>query len=200
MSAFLKIALPFYFAAYVFFIFVLSSIRVQKRIKKSPYVFGKSGSAHDYMSKISAAATFLLLINILLFSFLPQFYSFLNPFEYLETDGLKYTGLFLLAVSFIWILIAQRQMHNSWRMGIDKDVKTELIDKGIFKYSRNPVFLGTFVTMLGFFLILPNAASLLILGITYFFIQIQARMEEEYLRNIHGDTYAAYCGKVRRWL
>jgi protein-S-isoprenylcysteine O-methyltransferase Ste14 len=200
MSDFLKIALPLYLAAYVFFIFVLSSLQVKKRIKKSPYMFGKSESVHDYMSKVSAFTTMLLLINILSFSLAPDFYRLLNPFEYLELEALKYAGLVLLAISFIWILTAQRQMQNSWRMGIDKGVKTELIDKGVFKRSRNPVFLGTFVTMLGFFLILPNAASLLVLGLTYFFIQVQARMEEEYLRGMHGDAYAAYCAKVRRWL
>lgn len=200
MTAFLKIALPAYFAAYVVFIFVLPSLKVKKRINKSPYMFGKSESAHDYMSKVSAAATMLLLINLLLFSFAPEYYLYLNPFEYLELDILKYAGLFLLAVSFIWLLTAQRQMHNSWRMGIDKSMKTELVEKGLFKYSRNPVFLGTFVTMLGFFLILPNAVSLLVATLTYFFIQVQARMEEEYLRNMHGEAYAVYCDKVRRWL
>jgi protein-S-isoprenylcysteine O-methyltransferase Ste14 len=200
MASFLKIALPAYFAAYVIFIFVLPSLKVKKRINKSPYMFGKSESAHDYMRKITAAAVSLLLLNIFLFSFIPEFYFYLNPFEYLELEGLTYAGLFLLAASFVLILTAQKQMHNSWRMGIDNNVKTELIDKGVFRYSRNPVFLGTFITMLGFFLILPNAASLLTLALTYFFIQVQTRMEEEYLRNMHGENYTAYCGRVRRWL
>lgn len=200
MANFLRIALPAYFAAYVVFIFVLPSLKVKKRINKSPYMFGKSESAHDYMSKVSAATTMLLLINLLLFSFAPELYFYLNPFEYLELDILKYAGLFLLAVSFIWLLIAQKQMHNSWRMGIDKSMKTKLVEKGLFKYSRNPVFLGTFITMLGFFLILPNAFSLLAAALTYFFIQVQTRMEEEYLRNIHGEAYIRYCGEVRRWI
>jgi protein-S-isoprenylcysteine O-methyltransferase Ste14 len=53
--------------------------------------------------------------------------------------------------------IAQYQMSNSWRIGIDEKNKTELVTKGIF-YSRNPIFLGMIISILGIFLILPTCA------------------------------------------
>jgi protein-S-isoprenylcysteine O-methyltransferase Ste14 len=35
------------------------------------------------------------------------------------------------------------QMGDSWRIGIDQEQKTSLVRHGVFKLSRNPIFLGT---------------------------------------------------------
>ena len=63
-------------------------------------------------------------------------------------------------VSLLWMLIAQAQMGASWRVGIDSANRTELVSKGLFTISRNPIFLATRLALLGFFLVAPNAATL----------------------------------------
>jgi protein-S-isoprenylcysteine O-methyltransferase Ste14 len=52
----------------------------------------------------------------------------------------------------------------------------------------------------GFFLTLPNAVTLLALVLGDVLMQIQVRLEEEFLRNSHGEDYEEYCRKVRRWI
>ena len=91
-------------------------------------------------------------------------------------------------------------MQKSWRIGIDEDVKTELVQTGLFKLSRNPIFLGMRVMLLGLFLVLPSAATLVILFVGDLLIQIQVRLEEEFLTRTHGKTYLAYQKQVRRWI
>jgi protein-S-isoprenylcysteine O-methyltransferase Ste14 len=89
-------------------------------------------------------------------------------------------------------------MKNSWRIGIDHDSKTELVTTGLFKYSRNPIFLGMLLSMVGLFFTTPNALTLIFLIVGYILIQIQIRLEEAYLEKDHGEVYKAYKKKVRR--
>ena len=98
------------------------------------------------------------------------------------------------------IIIAQYQMGQSWRIGIDEANKTELKQVGFFGLSRNPIFLGMLVSLLGIFLVLPNIVTAVCMVSSYLLIQIQVRLEEDFLLNQHGTAYSAYKNKVRRWL
>jgi protein-S-isoprenylcysteine O-methyltransferase Ste14 len=75
-----------------------------------------------------------------------------------------------------------------------------LVQTGLFRVSRNPIFLATRLALLGFFLVAPNAATLAILAAGEVAIQVQVRLEEQHLSNMHGAAYADYRSKVARWL
>jgi protein-S-isoprenylcysteine O-methyltransferase Ste14 len=91
-------------------------------------------------------------------------------------------------------------MGESWRIGIDEERRAPLVRKGVFGLSRNPIFLGMMLTLLGLFLVTPNAVTLLVLVLGVVLIQIQVRLEEEFLSGVHGEEYAEYRRGVRRWL
>ncbi|MBY0414804.1 MAG: isoprenylcysteine carboxylmethyltransferase family protein, partial [Bdellovibrionales bacterium] len=97
-------------------------------------------------------------------------------------------------------VIAQIQMSNSWRIGIDEKNKTELMTFGLFNFSRNPIFTGMVVSQLGFFLYQSTPLNLSLLIIAFFLISIQIRLEEEFLLKQHGDIYLVFKNKVPRWL
>ena len=56
------------------------------------------------------------------------------------------------------------------------------------------------VTLSGIFLVIPNAVTLLVLGIGVVLIRIQVRLEEEFLSGAHGRNYEEYRRDVRRRL
>jgi protein-S-isoprenylcysteine O-methyltransferase Ste14 len=91
-------------------------------------------------------------------------------------------------------------MGESWRIGIDDAPKTRLVNTGVFGISRNPIFLGMIVTLFGLFLVMPNALTLLAVVLGVVVINIQVRLEEEFLKTTHGDEYARYIRRVRRWI
>jgi protein-S-isoprenylcysteine O-methyltransferase Ste14 len=91
-------------------------------------------------------------------------------------------------------------MGNAWRIGIDDENPTELVTSGIFRLSRNPIFLGVRLNFVGLFLVLPNAVTLVIWLLGDAMLQIQVLLEEEYLRQAHGEAYQKYIQQVRRWL
>lgn len=97
-------------------------------------------------------------------------------------------------------MVAQVQMGQSWRIGIDRHHIAVLKTTGLFSLSRNPVFLGLLTALVGLFLLLPNAGTLVCLVSGYVLIQVAIRLEEEHLAQQHGALYLNYKARVRRLL
>lgn len=200
MESFFKYALLFYYTAFFLFAMVLPTYRVWKITGINPYKLGSSDSAHDFIGKLFRFTLVACALVILSYVFFPLVYRQLIDIPYLQDDLFVWMGVVLLTFSLGWVLLAQSQMQESWRIGIDENVKTDLIQRGVFKFSRNPIFLGMRLMLIGLFLILPNAVMLTIWIAGEILIQIQVRLEEEYLARIHGETYRVYQGQVRRWI
>lgn len=195
MAVYVLVFLIIYFLV----VFVIPSVRVKRKTGINPYVFKNTDSAHDYLGKVSAPITSLIFIVALVNLIYPEGLHYFAPFEWLEIYILKYTGFAIIHLTLIWIIVAQVQMSNSWRVGIDHSAKTDLKTNGLFSVSRNPVFLGMLVTLAGIFLIFPNAITLLVLVSSTLLFQVQVRLEEEYLYVTHGENYLNYCQKTGRW-
>ena len=196
----MKVFLLVYLLLFFGLAMILPSYRVWKTTGVNPYKLGKSESAHDYVGTLFRLTIFSVALVVIAFAFLPNLYEYLVPISYLSNVTLNTVGQTLLVIAVIWVLVAQVHMQKSWRIGIDEDVKTELIQTGLFKLSRNPIFLGMRVMLLGLFLVLPSAATLVILFVGDLLIQIQVRLEEEFLTRTHGKAYLAYRKQVRRWI
>jgi protein-S-isoprenylcysteine O-methyltransferase Ste14 len=200
MEQLLKIYLPIYLILYFLLAFILPTYLTYKRTGINPITFGKNDNAHDYIGFVMKILMLLLSITIFLFALNKTLYYYSTPINYLENDTLKNIGLVLIHISLVWIAIAQYQMSNSWRIGIDETNKTELKTKGIFSISRNPIFLGMIISVIGIFLIIPNAITFFLTLTTYFIIQIQVRLEEAFLLKQHGADYANYLKNVKRFI
>jgi len=196
----LKIFLPVYFLAWFALAFALRSYLTWKRTGRNPYRLGKTDGAHDFIGRLFRLTIIACAGVVLIYSLSGEVYRFLAPIYWLRHPALILIGVGLLLVSFGWILIAQKQMGDSWRIGIDREQKTSLVRHGVFKLSRNPIFLGMRINLLGLFLILPNAVTLAALVLGDALVQIQVRLEEEYLSRVHGEEYERYRRQTRRWL
>ena len=98
------------------------------------------------------------------------------------------------------MIVAQAQMGASWRIGIDAAAQPPLVRSGLFALSRNPIFLGMRLALLGLFLALPTGATLAILLLGEVLMQVQVRLEEAHLGEALGEDYEAYRRDTRRWL
>lgn len=194
-----KIYILSFLVVYFLIVFVVPSIRVKRKTGINPYVFKNTDSAHDFLGKVSAPITSLIFVVALVNLFYSEGLHYFAPFAWLEIPILKITGFAIIHLALLWIVVAQIQMSNSWRVGIDHSAKTELKTNGLFSVSRNPVFLGMLVTLAGVFLILPNAITLLVFVASTLLFQVQVRLEEEYLKSVHGVPYRSYCQKTGRW-
>jgi protein-S-isoprenylcysteine O-methyltransferase Ste14 len=198
MTDFIRILLPIYFIIYFGIAFVVKSIIVAKRIGKNPVVLPKDESAYGLIGIYFKITIIGIFVYVLLFSIFPKYRYYFLPIAELEKDILIYFGIVLLILALIWTIIAQKNMKNSWRIGIDSEMKTELITNGLFSISRNPIFFGMIISLIGLFLITPNSVTLIFLVLGYVLIQIQIRLEEEHLTKINGEKYTEYKNRTRR--
>ena len=196
----LRYFLPIYLLAYFIAAFFYRSYVVWKKTGVNPVVFKGSDSAHDFIGRIFKALFAVIVVVVVVYAFIPDFYEYVMPLHSLEHRWIRGTGFILLLVSLVWTVVAQAQMGNSWRIGIDSEHSTELVHTGVFRLSRNPIFLGMIVTLLGLFLAIPSAATLVTLLVGVILIGIQVRLEEEYLTRAHGDKYIEYRRSIRRWI
>ena len=76
-----------------------------------------------------------------------------------------------------------------------------LIASGVYKLSRNPMYLGMALLCLGIAMLFESIAGIILVGVALVVIDryVVAR-EEAYLALRFGDKYDAYRAKVRRWL
>lgn len=124
----------------------------------------------------------------------------LEPVAALDEPVGHALGFALFFAGLAWMLLAQAAIGTSWRIGVDKTERTDLVTSGSFALVRNPIFSAIVPTFLGLALLVPNAAALAGLAALVAAIQIQFRfVEEPYLRRMHDGRYAEYAAKVGRF-
>ena len=195
-----EIFLFIFLIVYFFFVFFLRSYLLWKKTGVNPLTFNKADDAHGYNGKVFTFISLLEFVVVFIYAFKHDWYTYLLPFWYLEYEVLRYAGWALLFTSLIWVWVAQSQMSNSWRIGIDENNQTELVTSGLFSVSRNPIFLGIMSANAGLLLVIPNAFTLLIVALSTVSINTQIRLEEKFLQKSHNEEYREYLNRVRRWI
>ncbi len=98
-------------------------------------------------------------------------------------------------------LVAQGQMGASWRIGVDPAERTALVDHGLYRSVRNPIFTGMLAFAAGEALLVPTrtaaaGAALLTAAVEY---QVR-RVEEPVLLAAHGDAYRSWAATAGRFV
>jgi protein-S-isoprenylcysteine O-methyltransferase Ste14 len=111
--------------------------------------------------------------------------------------SLSWAGTILLAIGGILFIPAVLQLGSSLRYGIPEE-DTKLKTTGIFRISRNPLYLGLFIICIGSCLYFPDLANVAFCIYTIVFHLKIIKGEEEFLANRFGDEWKKYAVKVRR--
>ncbi|MBB3699495.1 DUF1295 domain-containing protein [Flammeovirga yaeyamensis] len=196
----MAIYLFIFYCLFFIILFIAPSYLTFKQTGIHPFRFTEEDTTINYVGKVYKIISAISFVTLLINALIPGLMQFLIPIEYLESELISWFGLFMIHLAFVLIFIAQRNMSNEWRIGIDDTNRVHLVTKGMFSISRNPIFLGVLVVFLGLFLIMPNIITAIILITGMVVIQTQVRLEEEFLENVLGVEYKVYRSKVRRWL
>jgi protein-S-isoprenylcysteine O-methyltransferase Ste14 len=84
---------------------------------------------------------------------------------------------------------------------IKASAASSLVTSGVYRYTRNPMYLGLSVTLMAWAVFLSNLLALVAVPLFVLYIsRFQISPEERVLSSLFGAEYAAYKEKVRRWL
>lgn len=101
-------------------------------------------------------------------------------------------------ILFAWSLVTMRRhltTVNPFR------ASSALCTDGPFRFSRNPIYLGDWLVLLGSTLVMSSAWPVVFAPLIWFIIRYGViRHEEAHLEEYFGDAYREYRTKVRRWL
>jgi len=113
----------------------------------------------------------------------------------------RFTGIFILVVGFWIIFWAFGLFQKKETPVIPTDIPTTVVSDGPFRFSRNPMYFGMVLILLGaacsvgtFPMFLAPLTFLLIIN------RIFIPYEERKMEDLFGQTYLDYKRRVRRWL
>jgi len=122
-------------------------------------------------------------------------FDFAFPAHTWVAAGLVATG-FLTGMTGVVTFRKARTTTNPMKPGA-----SSLVTWGIYTLSRNPMYLGGLIMLLGWAIGLSNAVAFLFLPAYVLYInRFQIAPEERALTSLFGATYVAYQARARRWL
>ena len=142
-----------------------------------------------------ALTIFLALTAWLLAFVLPQFNASI-PYQY------AFSGIaFICGLSISLIGVYAFNTHQTTVNPTTPDATTTVVTTGIYKYTRNPMYLGFALFLLSASLFTSNLAATVVLPIYFAYMtQFQIKPEELALQEKFGDAFTAYMSRVRRWI
>jgi protein-S-isoprenylcysteine O-methyltransferase Ste14 len=115
----------------------------------------------------------------------------------LEVNG---AALPLLAWGYLQYRLSgrYRTTHGGGGPGLDKP-PVRLVMTGIYALTRNPMYSGHLIFMLGLALTFSSLTAAALLAFHLWWFQQRVLEDETHMRDLFGDAYEDYARRVRRW-
>lgn len=183
-------------------IIALSALRLWM-VSRQPDVHAYGFGRHAAIQGVAEGLWRLAVVSALAVSIVtwlaPDWEGALGRPDWTAWLALRWVSATLFAAALAIIAIAQMQMGASWRVGVPKEGPGELVSHGLFAWSRNPIFVGLLTALVALVLWTPTVLSAAVLAGAWTLTLVQVRIEEEALREAHGDRYELYAAQVGRW-
>ena len=122
-----------------------------------------------------------------------------GDFEFFGQEFLTYL-MVIIGVLVSSIALIQFQKQRTTVDPLHPEKANKLVTSGIFRFTRNPMYLAMLLFLIAFALKLGNAFNTLLLaGFVYYMNHFQIRYEEEALLKNFGKEYKLYVKATRRW-
>jgi len=175
-----------------FYSFYLAKIALQKKqeIKTNQMGVGNKPKKVLMLERIMCVATVLTVVVDVVSIF----------FSKVDVPMvLKVVGIVFGIMAVVIFALATITMKNSWRVGIPEE-KTTLISNGIYKWSRNPAFVGFDLLYCSICMLFFNIPLLIISIWAAVMLHLQILQEEEHMHTMFGEEYDEYKKHTLRYL
>jgi len=117
-----------------------------------------------------------------------------------QTSALSFAATIVALTGAAIVIVAQVQMGLAWRVGVREGDAPLFVSHGLFRFSRNPIFVGMILVGLSAALVSGSWWSWIALALFIASCAVQVRIEEAHLEASFGEAYRAFCRRVPRWL
>ena len=175
-----------------FYAFYFAKIIIQKRasIKTNQMGIGNKPKKVLVIERVMSVATVLTCIIGVLSIILVKRYPMAE---------IRIAGIIIGVIAVFFFALATITMKNSWRVGIPEE-KTTLITNGIYKWSRNPAFVGFDLLYLSVCLMFFNIPLAFVSVWAVVMLHLQILQEEEHMHRMFGEEYEEYRKHTLRYL
>lgn len=109
--------------------------------------------------------------------------------------------LYFAGLNVLILAVRLFKKQNTTVNPIKIENASSLVTSGIFKYSRNPMYLGMVIILFGLALMFNLVGGILFVFLFMIYItKFQIRPEEEVMERLFGEDFIKYKHKVRMWL
>ena len=135
--------------------------------------------------------------------FAVMIFYFSDSFAYVDLPFKIYISLFFVLLGFFITFSSARNFKKKETTvnPIKPEEASQLVTDGFFKITRNPMYLGMLLFLLGLSIYNGLIVGLVFLPLFVGYITFfQIIPEERAMIKIFGEDYKAYMKKVRRWI
>jgi len=153
------------------------------------------------MNRRSGARSAASLIELAALLALPVMGHYVLPITVLLPAPYTYLGIPVMVAGLL-VATAATQAFRTAGTSVQLHGKTShLVTDGPFRMSRNPMYLGMLMWLVGLAMLLGSLTSFAFPALLFLLLNyIIVPMEERNLRQLHPQEYAEYQRRVRRWL
>lgn len=110
-------------------------------------------------------------------------------------------GLILIGIALALAGVLELRKAKTTVNPTKPETTSAVVATGIYRFTRNPMYLGMLLVLVGWAVFLANAISFALVPMFVLYMNwFQIGPEERVLSDHFGDEYAAYLHSVRRWL
>jgi protein-S-isoprenylcysteine O-methyltransferase Ste14 len=120
--------------------------------------------------------------------------------QLLDRLPLKVVGVALIVVGFWFNITGHIALGESWRLGIDENRPGRLVTAGVYRFTRNPIYLFFGLYFFGTFLINGTLFFLGFLVLGAVLLHLLTLQEERFLARVHGPAFAEYRQRTPRYI
>ena len=138
-----------------------------------------------------------LLLGLIAIFMLDEFY----PIAQFTSLAAQVAGGVIIVIGLLLLVLANGLFVRAGTDVIPFRNVSKLVTGGVYRYTRNPMYLGMVAVLLGC-AVTVGAVSALAVPLLFAAI-VESRFirpEEQMLRGLFPEEYPAYCARVRRWL
>ena len=123
-------------------------------------------------------------------------FGFVLPVRYLLAVSVGLAGTVITSLGVLSFRLANTTVNP-----MKPDTSSSLVLSGVYAYSRNPMYLGFLLVLVGWAIFLSNVLAFLPLPVFIVYMnRFQIEPEERVLTSLFGQAFAAYQSRVHRWL